>query len=82
MSNKNHRTSFGRYLDSKAINQAALSRATGIRPNRISEFASKDSLKMRADEIYIVAKAIDEDPCRLLEYICRDMKVQRQPLRP
>lgn len=78
MNNKNHRTSFGRYLDSKAINQAALSRVTGIRPNRISEFASKDCLKMRADEIYIVAKAINEDPCRLLEYICKDVKFRKQ----
>ena len=78
MSTKNHRTSFGRYLDNKAINQAALSRVTGIRPNRISEFASKDCLKMRADEIYIVAKAINEDPCRLLEYICKDVRSRKQ----
>ncbi|MBX2952235.1 MAG: hypothetical protein KF870_07000 [Leadbetterella sp.] len=78
MSNRNHRTSFGRYLDRKAINQAALSRATGIRPNRISEFASKDCLKMRADEIYILAKAIHEDPCHLLEYICKDIRLNRQ----
>ena len=74
MTGKPHRTSFGRYLDLKSINQAALARATGIRPNRISEFASKDCLKMRADEIYLLAKAIGEDPGQLLEFLLHDMK--------
>jgi predicted XRE-type DNA-binding protein len=67
------RTSFGSYLDRKSVNQAALARATGLRPNRISELASKDCLKMRADEIYVIAKAIGEDPCILLENILKDM---------
>ncbi|WP_367914936.1 helix-turn-helix domain-containing protein [Leadbetterella sp. DM7] len=74
MNSKNHRTSFGKYLDHKSVNQAALARATGIRPNRISEFASKDCLKMRADEIYLLAKAMNEAPCHLLEYLYRDIK--------
>ncbi|ADQ16256.1 helix-turn-helix domain-containing protein [Leadbetterella byssophila] len=68
------KTPFGKYLESKSINQAALARTTGIRPNRISEFATQDCLKMRADEIYLLAKALGERPGTLLDYLLAEIK--------
>lgn len=68
------KTIFGKYLERKSINQAALARTTGIRANRISEFATQDCLKMRADEIYVIAKALGESPARLLDYLLEDIK--------
>lgn len=62
-------TSFGKFLLDRAINKAEVSRKTGIRKSRLSQLSnnSKDSLK--AEELYLIAKAIDVDASLILDQI-------------
>lgn len=62
-------TRFGEYLKMKSANKAEISRKTGIGTNRLSELSTKTSTKVRGEEIYLVARAIDVDPCEMLNYL-------------
>ncbi|MEO1054903.1 MAG: helix-turn-helix transcriptional regulator [Bacteroidota bacterium] len=68
-------TKLGEYLDSKAVNKSQIARRTGISKQRLSELALNPTTKLRADELYLIAKAIGADPCELLDYICGDLKL-------
>lgn len=69
-------TKLGEYLAKRSINRAEVSRKTGIRTTRLSDLANNDSTKLRADELYLIARAIDSDPCELLKYICGEIQLK------
>jgi hypothetical protein len=58
-------------FEKKSINKAAVSRKTVLRDSRIGQLTNNPATKLTAAEPYLIAKAIDEDPCKLLEYVCR-----------
>lgn len=68
-------TKLGEYLDKKAIKKSEISRRTGLSKQRMSEITTKESSKLRADELYLIALAIEVDPCDLLIYVCGDLKL-------
>lgn len=68
-------TKLGEYLERRAVNKSHVSRRTGISKQRISEISTKDSARLQADEVYLIALAIGVNPCELLEYVCNDMKL-------
>lgn len=68
-------TLLGLYLTKKSVNRAMVSRRTGISQARLSQLSSNDSTKLRADELYLIALAIDVDPCELLKEVCKDLKL-------
>lgn len=68
-------TLLGLYLTKKSVNRAMVSRRTGISQARLSQLSSNDSTKLRADELYLIALAIDVDPCELLIEVCKDLKL-------
>lgn len=68
-------TSLGLYLAKKSINKAEVSRRTGISKSRLSQLSSNESAKLRADELYLIALAIDIDPCEVLKEIFRDLSL-------
>lgn len=68
-------TSLGLYLTKKSVNRAMVSRRTGISQARLSQLSSNNSTKLRADEIYLIALAIDVDPGNLLKDVCSDLKL-------
>lgn len=68
-------TRFGEYLNKKSIKKAEVSRKTGISPSRLSELALNESTNLKAEELYLVALAIDVDPIEILEVVCKDVKL-------
>ena len=71
-------TKLGLYLAKNSINKAEVSRKTGISKSRMSQLSSNESTKLRADELYLIALAIDVDPCEILQEVCGDIKLQEE----
>ena len=71
-------TSLGLYLTKKSVNRAMVSRRTGISQARLSQLSSNESTKLRADELYLIALAIDVDPGELLKEVHKDLKLLKE----
>ncbi|MFD0795158.1 helix-turn-helix domain-containing protein [Mucilaginibacter litoreus] len=69
-------TQLGLYLAKKSVNKAEISRKTGISKSRLSELSMNPSTKLRADELYLIALAIDVDPTELLNHLFTDLKLK------
>lgn len=63
-------TELGLYLSKRSINRSEVSRRTGISKTRLSELTNTASTKLRADELYLIALAINVDPCEVLKEVC------------
>ena len=70
-------TKLGEYLDKKSVNKSNVSRKTGLSKARLSELTINHSTKLRADELYLIALAIDTNPCELLEYVSGHMELKK-----
>lgn len=68
-------TLLGEYLIKKSANKAEISRKTGIRKNRLSELSVKETAKVRGEEIYLIAMALDVDPCEILHKVYGHLKL-------
>ena len=66
-------TPLGLFLTKKSVNRAMVSRRTGISQARLSQ-----STKLRADELYLIALAIDIDPCELLKEVFKGLKLPKE----
>ena len=69
-------TPLGLYLTKKSINKAEVARRTGISKSRLSQLSSNETTKLRADELYLIALAIDVDPCEILNEVCKDLSLK------
>lgn len=67
-------TKLGEYLILKSVNKSEVARKTGLSKARLSELTLKPSTKLRADELYLIALAIDVNPCEVLEFVCGGLK--------
>ncbi len=67
-------TKLGEYLSQKSVNKSGVSRKTGISKARLSELTTKTSARLRADELYLIALAIGDNPCTMLEALYADLK--------
>ncbi len=70
-------TSLGLYLTKKSVNRAMVSRRTGISQARLSQLSSNKSTKLRADELYLIALAIDVDPGEIFKELFKDLKLSK-----
>lgn len=68
-------TELGLYLSKKSVNRSDVSRKTGISKTRLSELVNNLNTKLRVDELYLIALAIDVDPCELMKDVCKDVKL-------
>lgn len=59
-------TPLGELLAKKSVNKSMVARRTGLSRARMNELSLNHSAKLRADELYLIAKAIDADPCEVL----------------
>ncbi|WP_028298176.1 helix-turn-helix domain-containing protein [Olivibacter sitiensis] len=59
-------TKLGEILAKRSVNKSMVARRTGLSKARMNELTLNPSTKLRADELYLIAKAIDTDPCTLL----------------
>ena len=68
-------TILGKYLSEKSINKADVSSKTGISKSRLSELSRKETAKLKADEVYLIALAIDVPPEEILQKVCGHLKL-------
>lgn len=68
-------TKLGNFLDKKSVNKAEISRRTGIRKSRLTELSSDNKTRLRVDELYLIALAIDVNPCEVLKEVCEHLKI-------
>lgn len=71
-------TNLGLYLAKKSINKAEVARRAGISKSRLSQLSVNGSTKLRADELYLIALAIDADPGELLREVCKDLELPKE----
>lgn len=72
-------TKLGLYLAQKSVNKSEVARKTGLSKARISELSLNPSTRLQAEELYKIALAIDVNPCQLLEALCGDLNVKKEP---
>ena len=70
-------TILGKYLTDKSINKAEVSRKTGIGKSRLSQLSTKENTNLKAEELYLISKAIDSDPTEILEKIYGHLKLNK-----
>ncbi|MER3317002.1 MAG: helix-turn-helix transcriptional regulator [Allomuricauda sp.] len=68
-------TELGLFLAKKSVNRSDVARKTGISKTRLSELSNNKKTKLRADELYLIALAIDVDPCEMFKEICKNIKL-------
>ncbi len=67
-------TKLGIYLAHKSVNKAEVARKTGLTKARMNELTLNDRSHLRALELYLIAIAIDVNPCELLENLFGEIK--------
>lgn len=70
-------TKLGEYFEKKLINKSAITRRTGIGKNRLSRLANDHTTKLLADELFLIALALEIKPAELLEYVCGHLKLAK-----
>ena len=71
-------TKLGEFFIKRAVNKALISRKTGLNPSRLSELSINPKAKLRADELYLIALAIEANPCELLDFVCGVLKLDNE----
>ncbi len=71
-------TEIGKLLDKKSVNKAEISRRTGISASRLSELSLKETTRLTAEELYLIALAIDISPSIVLDEVCKNVKLEKQ----
>lgn len=71
-------TPLGEYLAKKSVNKSMVARRTGLSKPRISELSLNLTAKLRADELVLIAKAIDIDPCEMLMKLYGDLELKEE----
>lgn len=70
-------TKLGKYLAKRSVNKSEVSRRTGISKVRISELTLNQKTKLRADELFLIALAINVDPAEVLMEVCGHLKLEK-----
>jgi putative transcriptional regulator len=68
-------TKLGEFLEKKSIKKADVSRKTGISQSRLSQLVNKKSTKLSAEELYLIALAIDITPSEIIKELCGHLKI-------
>lgn len=63
-------TKLGEYLAQKSVNKSEVARKTGLTKARMNELTLNEKSHLRAEELYLIALAIDVNPCDMLEDVC------------
>lgn len=70
-------TKLGNYLAHKSVNKSEVARKTGLSRARMNELTLNERSHLRAEELYLIALAIDVAPCDLLEALYGEMKFEK-----
>jgi DNA-binding Xre family transcriptional regulator len=66
-------TELGLFLSRRSINRSDVSRKTGINTTRLNELSNNSKTKLRVNELYKIALAIEVNPCEMLKEVCKDL---------
>ena len=69
-------TELGLFLAKNSVNRSDVARKTGISKTRLSELSYNGRTTLRADELYLIALAIDADPCEVFKEICKHLELR------
>ncbi len=69
-------TRLGEYLQKRSANRAEVSRKTGIRTTRLHELSNNERANVKADELYLIALAVEANPAELFEVVCGHLKLK------
>ncbi len=67
-------TKLGEYLTRRSVNKSMVARKTGLSKARINELTLNDKARLRVEELYLIAKAIDADACQMLLELCEHLE--------
>jgi DNA-binding Xre family transcriptional regulator len=67
-------TKLGLYLAQKSVNKSEIARKTGLTKARMNELTLNEKSHLRAEELYLIALAIDVNPSDMLEDVCGHLK--------
>ncbi|PKQ44464.1 helix-turn-helix domain-containing protein [Confluentibacter flavum] len=70
-------TELGLFLSRRSINRSDVSRKTGINTTRLNELSNNTKTKLRVNELYKIALAIEVNPCDMLKEVCKDIKLNK-----
>jgi DNA-binding Xre family transcriptional regulator len=71
-------TKLGEYLAQKSVNKSEVARKTGLTKARMNELTLNNRSHLRAEELYLIALAIDVNPCELLENLYSDLRKNKK----
>lgn len=71
-------TELGLYLSRKSVNRSDVARKTGISKTRLSELSNNSRTKLRVDELYLIALAIDVEPAEVLNEVCKELTLVKE----
>lgn len=70
-------TELGLFLSRRSINRSDVSRKTGINTTRLNELSNNSKTKLRVNELYRIALAIEVNPCEMLKEVCKEIKLNK-----
>lgn len=72
---KSELTELGRYLIQKSANKAEIYRKTNIKESRLSLLSNDPSTKLIAEELYLIALALDVEPGDIAKALFKDLEL-------
>jgi len=70
-------TILGDYFSEKSIKKADVARKTGISTSRLSQLSRNKAANLKANELYLIALAIDVEPSEILNKACNHLKLKK-----
>jgi DNA-binding Xre family transcriptional regulator len=70
-------TKLGLYLAQKSVNKSEVARKAGLTKARMNELTLNERSHLRAEELYLIALAIDVKPGDLLEVLYGDLSLEK-----
>jgi DNA-binding Xre family transcriptional regulator len=70
-------TKLGTYLAAKSVNKSEISRKTGISKARINSLSMNNRSYLRAEELVLIALAIDVDPSEMQKDLYGHLKLKK-----
>ncbi len=68
-------TELGKFLNKKSVNKAEISRRTGIKTSRLSDLCHDSKTRLMAEEVFLIALAMDIEPDVVLKEVCKSVKL-------
>lgn len=69
-------TKLGEYLARRSVNKSQVGKRTGLTRARMNELTLTATSKLRAEELYLIALAINVNPGEMLQEMYNDLKLK------